>query len=65
MRKRTIKDWFLKLRKDGVRRRFLQWMISVILPHHHLAANGGRKKKGIDEPMIVSFDKEIKDEQIS
>ncbi len=48
MKKRTIKGWLLKLRKDGIRKRFLRWAIPLILPKHHLAGNpkgGGRKKK--------------------
>ncbi len=53
-RKRTIKQRLLKLRKDGIRKRFLMWLIEILLPHHHLAANGGRKKKGVE---TISFKK--------
>ncbi len=39
--KRAIK------RKDKeMRKRFVKWLIKVLLPHHHLARNGpGRRKK--------------------
>lgn len=43
-----IKNWFLKLRRDGIRKRFLQELIPLVLPKHHLAGNskgGGRRKK--------------------
>ena len=48
MRHTTIKGWILKLKKDGIKKRFLRWIIPIILKKHHLAANpvgGGRKKK--------------------
>lgn len=43
--KRFLK-WLDKLRKDGVRKRFLTWTIPLILPYYHLQRNSpGRKKK--------------------
>ena len=61
MKHKTIKGWVQKLLKNGVRRRFLIWMIPLILPKHHLAGNskgGGRKKKDIViGPFIISHSK--------
>ena len=41
-----MRKWLIKLRKDGVRYRFLRWVVPLILSHHHVGKNGsGRKKK--------------------
>lgn len=48
MKKRTIKGWVRKLRQDGIRKRFLRWVISIVLSHHHLAKNGpGEGRRGL------------------
>lgn len=59
MKHTTIKEWVIKLRKDGIRRRFLQGLIERLLPHYHLAKNGGRRKKEITEgPFTVTYHNE-------
>jgi len=63
MKKRTTKEWVLKLRKDGIRRQFLIWVIPIILKGHHLARNGsGRKKKELKSSDIVERFEKLGDE---
>ncbi len=40
--------WILEVKKEGVRKRFLQWVIPLVLPHYHLQKNGGGRRKKID-----------------
>ncbi len=58
-----MKNWLIKLWKDGVRWRFLHWVIPRILPHYHLAHNpkGVGRKKSI--PPEVKAAKEFYDRE--
>jgi len=43
-----MRKWLIKLRKDGIRYRFLRWSVPLILSHHHVGRNGsGRRKKNV------------------
>ena len=56
-----MKKWLIKLLKDGIRRRFLQWAVPLILSDHHVGRNpigSGRKKKDtVIGPFIISHSK--------
>ena len=62
MKHKTLKKWLLKVRKDGIRKRFLQWEIPIILPHHHLSRNGGGRKKK-EKPIEADYKLGVRNEQ--